>query len=575
MNQNFNINIYFAPLKKWWWLLAIAASVAGISSFLIARSQPPLYVSRTTLVVGNVYNTANPNSGEFYFQQQLAGIYADYVGREPIRRATMETLKLPSLPASITAQAVPNTPLIEIIVTDTNPTRAMVVVNELANQLIEQGPATKGTNPEVSEFVSSQMETVKKQINETQTNLTALQDQVAKLTSARQIADAQSQIQALQTKLISLQNTYAALLSNTQRGATNAITVIEKGAVPTEPVSSNLPVTVLLSALVGAILASAGAYGIEFLDDTVSSIDDVKQMLGGPSNSDLPTSKTPFQNSPILGYIGVIPKESQSLNFFLDDPRSPIADSFRMLRTNLTFAGFDKDLKVILVSSSDAEDGKSTIASNLAMCLAQSGKKVILVDADLRKPSLHNALDIPNANGLSDICLGRIRVEDALVPWKDWRINVVLAGTVPPNPVELLESERMTNIIDHLKSLSDYTIIDCPPLFFADSWVLSTKSDGLLFVISLGHTKKKRLHKFFDQVQKTGINLVGVVVNRVKNSDMSQSGYYYSRRSEPRNKKESTNFNGFIEAFKQRLRLPRANHASEKAQSEKEPRENN
>jgi capsular exopolysaccharide synthesis family protein len=505
------INTYIAPLRKWWWLLLAATLVASLSSLVFSLRQPAVYMVRTTLMVGNSLSATNPNGGEFYLQQQLAGIYADIAGREPIRQATMETLGLSWLP-TYNSRAIANSPLVEIVVSDTNPTRAMVVANELAKQLVDRSPATDSGDPQVHQFLTDQLTTVKKQISDTQDSLTQIQSQQAKLTSARQIADSQAQIQTLQSKLAQLQNTYAALLANTQGGATNALTVIEKGEMPTSPVSSNRMMTVFLAGVVGLVLAAAGAYGIEYFDDTVKTVDEVKRLL----------------QFPVIGYIGEIPADKDPWRYVQDEPRSPVSHSFRVLRTNLELLNPVLPIRSVLVTSVNSSEGKSTVAANLGVVMAQNEQQVICVDADFHRPMLHTAIQDANEAGLSDIFNGTADIHSVERNWDNLSLKFIPTGKLPDNPTELLGSRKMDNVLSTLIGDADVVIVDGPPFFIADASVLCTKVDCVMIVVRLGYTRRGALQAMKEQLSILPLKRVVVVMNRLALKDSYYNKYYPS-----------------------------------------------
>ena len=271
---------YILPLRKWWWLIVAATLVATVSSFLATRQQPPIYQTRTTVMIGNSINNPNPNSYDYYQSQQLATTYADIVKRDNVRQATMAALGLGFLP-EYSARTVPNTQLIEITVTDTDPARAQAVAKELVNQLVAISPSGQnGESQKRQAFISGQLNELEDKIKATQTEITKKQEELAGLFSARQIADAQTQIAALQNKLASMQTNYTALLSNTQQGARNALSTLEPAPLPTAPIGPNKSATILLAAAIGFILAAAAAYLLEYLDDTMKNPEDVQKALG-------------------------------------------------------------------------------------------------------------------------------------------------------------------------------------------------------------------------------------------------------------------------------------------------------
>ncbi|NMB68041.1 MAG: polysaccharide biosynthesis tyrosine autokinase [Chloroflexi bacterium] len=504
-----NLNDYIAPLRKWWWLLVAATVIAAGASLAYSFTQPDVYQVRTTLMVGNSLNAANPNGGEYYLQQQLAGIYADIAYREPIRQAAMDALGLEFLP-EYSVRAVPNTTLVEIVVNDTNPQRTMVVANELANQLVNRSPSLQGEDAGIQQFLEDQLTVVQGQIEETRNELEDLQAQVTKLTSARQIADMQSQIQTLQSRLSNLQSTYAALLSNTQGGATNALTVIEPAEIPTNPTGPNRMMIVILAAVVGFALAVVAAYAIEFFDDAVKSADEVKRIL----------------DIPVVGEVGDFPQGKDPWSYVLEEPRSPVAHAFRVLRTNLDLLDPDTPLRSFLITSAGISEGKSTISANLAVVLSQGDRKVICVDADFHRPMLHNAVSIDNEHGFSDVFKGSMSLQDVLVPWNAGKLKLIPAGPMPPNPSELLESKKMEELLESLQSMADVVVLDGPPFFLSDASALSTKVDCVVLVVRPGYTRKDALRALKDEIKKLRLKNVVAVLNRVPRRESYYSKYY-------------------------------------------------
>jgi succinoglycan biosynthesis transport protein ExoP len=505
---------YIMPLLRWWWLLVVATLVAGGSSYSIVRQQPPIYQAHATLMIGRMIQDPNPNSGEFYLVQQLAAAYADIGNREPVRNKTMEALGISYLPETWVS-AVPNSSLIAIAVTDTDARRAQIVANELANQLILTSPTGSNSEDQTRQrFVNDQLDKLQSQIQDTNTEVEKMQQQLGDLNSARQIADMQTQITAQQQKLTALQTNYASLLVTTKSGATNTLSLIESAGLPITPIGPNKLMIVVLASAIGLALSSLAAYVMEALDDSLKSTEEINRLI----------------KAPILGNIAKIPQNNNKMAYVVEEPRSPVSDAFRLLRTNLEFLGIKNPLQVILITSPDIEDGKSTISSNLAASIAQSrNKRVILVDADLRKPTLHTGLGVENRNGLSEICLGTINIQDAMIPWGYGELKLIPAGVVPPNPVELLSSDKFSQAIEEMRAYADVIIIDSPPIFLADTLVLSGKVDGVLVVLRPGYTRKKSVVRILDHFQKTGANFLGIILNRVAKSESYYSDYYQSQ----------------------------------------------
>jgi succinoglycan biosynthesis transport protein ExoP len=498
---------YILPLRRWWWLLVAATLIAVVSSYLATLRQPPIYQTLTTLMIGQVITDPNPTGAEFTLSRQLAENYAEIANREPVKIATMEALGLGWLP-DYKATALPNGQFIEIAVTDINPDRAQAVANELARQLILRSPTgSQSDEQDRQAFVQSQLNNLQGQITATETEIQTLREALGGMDSARQIADTQAQITALEAKLADLQGIYSDLLANTQGGAINTISVIEEAFKPSVPIGPNKPLIILLSAAVGLSLAVVAAFVLEYMDDTVKSPEEAEKITGVP----------------VIGYLSELDIGDVGALYAADNPRHPSVEEMRTLRTNLDFAGVDHPLKTLLITSTEMEVGKSSVAANLAVVISQTEKKVILVDADLRRPNVHNFYGFQNKNGLSDVFRGESSLEDVSKKWRGGEVEVITAGDVPPNPAELLGSKRMSEILETLGSEADIVIIDGPPFVVADAPVLASKVNGVLLIIRLGHTRKPALNALMGQIKRSGAKVIGVALNRIPAKSI---GYY-------------------------------------------------
>jgi uncharacterized protein involved in exopolysaccharide biosynthesis len=251
---------YLQPLIRWWRLIVTVTVLAVGASAISALFQPDIYVSRTTLVVGQTFLDPNPNSNQFLIGQQLAEIYADMALREPIQLATMQALGINWLP-EYHARVVPNTQMVEISVTDTNPQRAQIIAHELASQLIQQSPTIGETQTgEQQEFITQQLANLRNQIEETETTISELQQGLVGLTSASQIATIEEQITQQTEKLNVLRTTYAGFLSNSQEGAVNILSPVEPANLPTRPTGTNKMFMIILAGMVAASLGTGAAY---------------------------------------------------------------------------------------------------------------------------------------------------------------------------------------------------------------------------------------------------------------------------------------------------------------------------
>jgi non-specific protein-tyrosine kinase len=211
----------------------------------------------------------------------------------------------------------------------------------------------------------------------------------------------------------------------------------------------------------------------------------------------------------------------------ISDPRSPISEAYRTLRTNLDFASLDQALKSIIVTSAGVGEGKSTTLANLAVVSAQAGRKVILVDADLRRPTLHQLFDLSNEVGLTTMVLDESTLASPPIHETDIEgLSVLTSGPLPPNPAELMGSRRMTEVIVALAEWADQIFFDTPPVVaVTDAAVLATKVDGVLLVISAGKTRREYARTAVQRLEQVNARLVGTVLTNVQ-AGGSFSGYY-------------------------------------------------
>jgi non-specific protein-tyrosine kinase len=506
-----DINAYFKPIVKWWRLLAITTVLAVISSSISTVFQPKLYVSRTTLMIGTTISNANPDSNQIYIAVQLAAIYADIAKREPIQAETMKALGIDWLP-TYNVRVVPNTQLIEIAVTDTDPRRAQIIADELARQLIKQSPAenSESETGQRQEFIRTQLSSLESQIEETAKKIEELQRSLGAINSSSQAASTERDIAALTEKLNALRDNYASFLANSQEGALNILRVVEPANLPTTSTGTSKILIIGLAGIVGLLLSVGAAYLIEFLDRSIKTTSDVERVF----------------NHPVIGYLSMMPEDGNHATHVLDHPNTLITESFRLLQSNLEFFQAYNSAKTILITSPMQGNGKTTIAVNLAISMAMSGQKTLLVDSDLRRPSVHAAFGIDKSPGLSDVIRGQKKPEETIKAIDDTRLNVFTAGSVPPNVTEVVGSKRIAEILSVLKENFDTIIVDAPPLVISDSYNLASKVDGVVLILEQGQTREEQAKVIKEQLGRAGARVIGVVFNRVTESSAKSYGDY-------------------------------------------------
>lgn len=288
------------------------------------------------------------------------------------------------------------------------------------------------------------------------------------------------------------------------------LTLVQQADVPAEPVSPNIPLNITLAALLGLAAAAAFALLREALDTRIRSERDV----------------TAITELPIMGGIAFDPKAKRRPLIVQEDPRSPRAESFRSLRTNLQFLAVNGTARSYVLTSAMQSEGKSTTAANLAITLADAGHSVALIDADLRRPKLADSFDIEGAVGLSDVLIDRASLEDTLQPWGKGRLCLLPAGAIPPNPSELLGSEAMRELIVAMEEQFDYVLLDGPPLLpVTDSALLSRHTGGALVVVATGRTHRDELRGALDALAQVGASVAGLVMTMVPTRGPDAYGY--------------------------------------------------
>ncbi|MGM0421035.1 MAG: CpsD/CapB family tyrosine-protein kinase [Bacillota bacterium] len=210
------------------------------------------------------------------------------------------------------------------------------------------------------------------------------------------------------------------------------------------------------------------------------------------------------------------------------DAKSPIVEAYRNLRTNLNYISPDYELKTIAFSSVEPGDGKSLSITNLAISMANNGQKVILIDSDMRRPKIHRMLNLTSFDGLSNILSGEITLEDALKSNEVKNLSVITSGTIPPNPSELISSEKMSQLLKEAGQLADVVLVDSPPVAISDAAILGNKVDGFLMVVNSHNTKERQIVEAIERLEKSNTNIIGSILNFHPYKKYDYYGEYYT-----------------------------------------------
>lgn len=338
--------------------------------------------------------------------------------------------------------------------------------------------------------------------------LTSYRQTYTELLVSGKIKGATDTIASLEKSAALYQQIYINLLSNREtvrlNRMQNVLNVVQVNpalatAAPIRPRTSS---NTLMGGFGGLFLAVFAVLMMDFLDATIKTREDVERVLG----------------LPVMGYSLVMEsaEDDKAGPYVARVPRSPAAEAYRSLRTNLEFIAVDKPLRSILISSPGASEGKTTIAANLAAVMTQNGKRVLLLDADLRRPRVHQEMGMSNRVGLSDVFRDRLALKDVIQTGDSLNLSVLPSGAIPPNPAELLGSEKMRQILDELQSEFDLVIVDSTPTIVTDSQLIAARVDGVLLVLWPGRSNTEAARSAVEQYRHVGARMLGVVMNNIQ-----------------------------------------------------------
>ncbi len=511
-------------LQRWWWLLALGALLGAAASFVVNRLTPAYYVATTTLAARITVDDTTDESirlamsevavnkpraiakSEAAMQKSAVEwlpIYVQMFKSARVQTAVLEELnvggrsKVPQV--RITAVLVPNTYLIEVRVRSRNA--------QLSRQVAEALP---GVFTRVSaELFGGQSAVAQQNLSQAMADVTAqlarTNQAIKALLAAPDLSSTES-LESLQAELAILRQSRLALFKRsveidlTTLAASNNLIVVEPPLTPSESTRLSTWLVMALGGLAGVLSAGGLAGLIGRWDDRVRSAAALERIT----------------QLPVLGSIMRWATDAVEV-LALREPRSPIVEAFRMLRTNLRFADAVTSLHSLLITSDQPGEGKSTVAANLAVVMAQAGLKVVLIDADLRRPTQHQKFAVTSQWGLTDILLRDPADWPGMTlacPVPD--VVLIPSGALPPNPAELLGSRKMQQLLEFLRGTYDLIIIDAPPVQpVTDALVLARQVDGVLWVAAYGITHPGALAWSKQQADRIGARSVGVVLNRV------------------------------------------------------------
>ncbi len=422
---------------------------------------------------------------------------------------------------------------------------------QLRRVLNEEGrapghPVARAVRAEIAELerdLQSGLQANQRVVEQRMETLTAQIDELQ--AQQRQFPALENQLQALEVQRVTDEDQYRYLLAQlqqariTEAAAMPYVDVIDPafGASPIQPRGR---INLVLGALLGLILGVGAAFFLEYLDRTVRTSSDVESLLGIPVLGVIPRLRKVLEEE--LATVGSRPTRAPMVVAL--DPVDPAAEAYRNLRMNLMFMNTQEaPIQTIAVSSPGPGEGKSTTALNFAIMLAQQGQRVLLVDADLRRPSLHRALDLLKEPGLTSLLVGEVEAREAVRPNVLPNLDFLPSGPFPPNPSELLNSKAMQRFLGEMEQRYAYIVIDTPPvLAVTDAALLASHTDGILVVLRSGETEQRAAERTVDQLRRIGVRVFGAVLNEVATTSSDESyylQYYHTYQPADRGRKGS------------------------------------
>ncbi|MBK8985779.1 MAG: polysaccharide biosynthesis tyrosine autokinase [Chloroflexi bacterium] len=509
------IRQYIAVLWRWWWLIVMGALAAGAASFLISRAQDPVYEATSILFISEGAANTSTDFSSLQYSERLAQSYVQRLTNYEVLAQAITNLGISLEPGDLKKNTrvslLNNSQLISLNVEHTDPRIAALLANEIPTVFAERNQAIQ-----LERYANSKAN-LESELLDLRAELTGID---AALAEAQRNGAAQATIDRLSNQSIQLRDTHTRILQNfedirvAEASSLNNIIIDEYARIPDVTVRPRTVTNTLLALIVGGMVAVGAIFLIEYLDDTIADPTSVEQSVGLALLGNISRMQAP---------------EGENCLVMIHEPRSPTAEAYRQLRTNVQYVGVIHELRTMLVTSANMAEGKSTTASNLAVALAQAGHRTLLVDADLRRPSLHRLFDLTNHEGLTNLLLNPDGNDTYFQETNVPDLRVLTSGPLPPFPAELIASERMTRLVAVLAEQADYVIFDSPPvLVVTDAVLLSQITDTTLIVVEAGRTRTQALVDSVQQITAVNGHIAGVLLNKI---DARRGNYYYYHNS--------------------------------------------
>ena len=478
---------YYNIIVRRKWIIIITTIAFTLLAAILTFLMTPQYESSTTLRVATVEN--------INYTQILMNTYAQIVTSSTAKTEIKKELEITGSPA-IRVELIPDTELMVITAEAPDPVQAQAIAATAANLLSEQSrDIYSGSSQTTTEILQAQLDEAERELNRARSEY---EDLITNSPEDTVAIDASEQSISLKER------TFSTLLEQYESARTNealianSVSVVEPANLPTAPSKPNIPLNIALGLIVGLIGGVVLAFVVDNLDTRMHSIDQIESITRLPTVGTIPASK--YDNLTIAR---------------LNNGSYPQVEAFRRLRTNLVSLDRDQDANVLMVTSAQRGEGKSTVIANLAVALAQSGRTVVVVDCDMRLPAIHKVFELPNKRGLTSVLTKDVELEEAVLNSVYPRLTVLTSGPLPPNPTELLGSSQMVALVEELRQQYDYVLLDTPALLsVADAAVVTPIADIVVWVVSQGQTRRGDVEAVRRQLINVGAKSIDVVINR-------------------------------------------------------------
>ncbi len=538
---------YWRIIRKRLIMIVLIVILFLLGAVYYIQQQTPMYRTSTTLFISPSTLGSTLPYQIAYSVAPLANTYSEYMRTQSFAKLVANELDVDisqdEILGALSMEYIRDTQIFKITATHSNPEIAQKIANATAKMLIEANAERQQQQQQARNEASISPETIAQkerlteltqvlqdelayhddQIGLMEGEINALQQGPNSADVTQRILDLREQLLQVRTErvnvlssLSSTQNTLSGLNEEPVKEVDTAV-IVDPALLPEKPISRDLVQPLAAAAVAGLALSLGLAWLLEYMDYTVKSPEELDELYGVPT----------------IGAIGSVPSvhgtQRPTSLITLSDSRSPTAEAFRSLRTSVRMAGAESPISSLLVTSAGPGEGKTFVATNLAISFAQSGKRVILVDLDLRKPQVHAAFSMPREPGFTDLVVDReLNIDDTLRNSPVARLKVLPSGTIPPHPSELLGSTRAANIIQKLTEKADIIIVDtAPAATVTDAVLVAEQMDAMIQIVQARGTRIDLIRRCKSLLERSNARLLGPVLNRVQTDELGYYSNYY------------------------------------------------